>query len=80
MRAQQHRAAIVPILGARTRDQLENNLAALDFDLRPDELDRLDAVSRIELGFPHDFGAARLAYGDTRELIDDHRRPAETAA
>jgi hypothetical protein len=35
----------------------------------------LDAVSRIELGFPHDFDAHRLAYGDTRELIDDHRRP-----
>jgi hypothetical protein len=34
----------------------------------------LDAVSRIELGFPHDFDADRLAYGDTRDLIDDHRR------
>jgi aryl-alcohol dehydrogenase-like predicted oxidoreductase len=80
VRAQQHRAAIVPILGARTRDQLENNLAALDLDLQPDELDRLEAVSRIELGFPHDFGSDRLAYGDTRELIDDHRRPLGTAA
>jgi aryl-alcohol dehydrogenase-like predicted oxidoreductase len=75
VRAQQHRAAIVPILGARTREQLQNNLAALDLELSPDELDRLDAVSRIELGFPHDFGADRLAYGDTWELIDDHRGP-----
>jgi hypothetical protein len=30
-------------------------------------------VSRIELGFPHDFGADRLAYGTTRPLIDNHR-------
>jgi len=80
VRAQQHRAAIVPILGARTRDQLETNLAALDLDLQPDELERLEAVSHIELGFPHDFGADRLAYGDCRDLIDDHRRTIGTSA
>jgi aryl-alcohol dehydrogenase-like predicted oxidoreductase len=74
VRAQQPRAAIVPIVGARTREQLEDNLAALELQLSPDELARLDAVSRIELGFPHDFDADRLAYGDTRDLIDDHRR------
>jgi aryl-alcohol dehydrogenase-like predicted oxidoreductase len=35
----------------------------------------LEEVSRIELGFPHDFGADRLAYGTTRPLIDSHRHP-----
>jgi aryl-alcohol dehydrogenase-like predicted oxidoreductase len=36
----------------------------------------LEEVSRIELGFPHDFGADRLAYDDTtRPLIDNHRHP-----
>jgi aryl-alcohol dehydrogenase-like predicted oxidoreductase len=80
VRAQQPRAAIVPIVGARTREQLEDNLAALKLQLSSDELARLDAISRIELGFPHDFGAARLAYGDTRELIDDHRGASVPAA
>jgi hypothetical protein len=39
----------------------------------------LDDGSRIELGFPHDFGGGRLAHGDTRALIDDHRRAALAA-
>src|SRR5215204_4960935 len=80
VRAQQPRATIVPILGARTREQLEDNLAALRLQLSSDELARLNAVSRIELGFPHDFDADRLAYGDTRELIDDHRHAMGAAA
>ena len=36
-------------------------------------LARLEEVSRIELGFPHDFLGRRLAYGDTCPLIDSHR-------
>jgi aryl-alcohol dehydrogenase-like predicted oxidoreductase len=39
----------------------------------------LDDRSRIELGFPYDFGGGRLAHGDTRALIDDHRRAALAA-
>jgi aryl-alcohol dehydrogenase-like predicted oxidoreductase len=35
----------------------------------------LEEVSRIQLAFPHDFGADRLAYGTTRPLIDSHRHP-----
>jgi aryl-alcohol dehydrogenase-like predicted oxidoreductase/uncharacterized glyoxalase superfamily protein PhnB len=72
--AQQARSVIVPILGARRLGQLEDNLGALELELSPDELARLDDASRIELGFPHDFGAARLAYGNTGPLIGDHRR------
>jgi aryl-alcohol dehydrogenase-like predicted oxidoreductase len=44
-----------PIIGARTLDQLENNLAALDLMLPDDALAELDAASGIELGFPHEF-------------------------
>jgi aryl-alcohol dehydrogenase-like predicted oxidoreductase len=73
LRAQHRRGVVIPILGARTRAQIDDNLAALDVELSADELHRLDTVSRIELGFPYDFGAARLAYGQTFELIDDHR-------
>ncbi len=74
LHAQQARSVIVPILGARRLGQLEDNLGALELELSPDELARLDDASRIELGFPHDFGAARLAYGNTGPLIGDHRR------
>jgi aryl-alcohol dehydrogenase-like predicted oxidoreductase len=75
VRAQQARSVIVPILGARRCQQLQDNLAALELELTAEELARLEQVSRIELGFPHDFGAARLAYGNTRPLIDNHRHP-----
>jgi len=73
VRAQQQRSVVIPIVGARTREQIEDNIGALDVELSEAELERLDEVSRIELGFPNDFGGARLAYGETFELIDDHR-------
>jgi aryl-alcohol dehydrogenase-like predicted oxidoreductase len=71
--AQRHRASIVPILGARTREQLGDNLAALRVELTPAELTQLDRVSKIPLGFPHDFPGRRMAYGDTYSLVDSHR-------
>jgi len=80
LRAQQARGVIVPIVGARHLDQLKDSLGALELDLEPDELACLDEASRIELGFPHDFTGGRLAYGNTRPLIDDHHHPALAAA
>jgi aryl-alcohol dehydrogenase-like predicted oxidoreductase len=74
LRAQQERSVVVPILGARRREQLKDTLGVLELELSNEELARLDDASRIELGFPHDFGAGRLAYGETKPLIDDHRR------
>lgn len=44
-----------PILGARTAEQLEDNLGCLGLEIPPELLARLDAVSKIDLGFPHDF-------------------------
>ena len=49
-----------PILGARTADQLRDNLAALDLTLSPDALARLDEVSAVPLGFPHDMLRSEL--------------------
>jgi len=74
VRAQQQRAVTIPIVGVRTEAQLTDNLAAVDIDLEPDELQALDHASRVPLGFPGEFGAASLAYGNTFDLIDDHRR------
>jgi len=73
VRAQQRRASIIPIIGTRTPAQFKDNLGSLDVDLSDAELKRLDEVSGIELGFPHDFSGAALAYGGTYDLIDSDR-------
>ena len=63
----------VPIVGARTAAQLEDSLGAVDVVLTPEMLARLDAISKIELGFPHDFLArpsmARTLRGDLGEKL-----------
>lgn len=46
---------VMPILGARTLAQFEDNLGALEVVLAPEQLERLDHASRVVLGFPHDF-------------------------
>jgi aryl-alcohol dehydrogenase-like predicted oxidoreductase len=43
------------IIGARTLAQLDDNLAALDVQLKPEHLAALDAVSKPTLNFPADF-------------------------
>jgi aryl-alcohol dehydrogenase-like predicted oxidoreductase len=73
LRAQNANAAVIPIVGARTRAQIEDTLGAADLELTAAELERLEAASPIELGFPHDFPGRRYAYGDTFDLIDSRR-------
>ena len=43
------------IIGARRMEQLDQNLAALDLSLSPDQVARLDALSKPSLGFPMQF-------------------------
>jgi aryl-alcohol dehydrogenase-like predicted oxidoreductase len=43
------------IIGARTMEQLEDNLAAVDVVLRPEHVTKLDALSKPKLNFPADF-------------------------
>jgi aryl-alcohol dehydrogenase-like predicted oxidoreductase len=43
------------IIGARRLDQLEQNLAALDITLTPDQIARLDKLSKPALSFPMQF-------------------------
>jgi aryl-alcohol dehydrogenase-like predicted oxidoreductase len=45
---------IIPLLGARTATQLQDNLGALNVTLDDAMLERLNSVSAIEPGFPHD--------------------------
>ena len=45
----------IPIVGATKLQQLEENLKVLSVTLSDNQLKRLDEVSAITLGFPHDF-------------------------
>ena len=51
-----------PLIGARTRDQLTDNLTALTLHLPKPALATLEDASAIELGFPHDFIAANASW------------------
>ncbi len=51
---------VIPIIGSRKASQIEDNLACLDVTLDAAQLAKLDTVSKIELGFPHDFLAGPL--------------------
>jgi aryl-alcohol dehydrogenase-like predicted oxidoreductase len=71
---QQPKAQMIPILGARTKKQLKDNLGVLDWKLTEEQWKCLDEVSAIDLGFPHGFlERNRYIYGATHDLIDNHR-------
>jgi aryl-alcohol dehydrogenase-like predicted oxidoreductase len=64
----------IPIVGATRLDQLDENLKSLELVLNADQLNRLDAVSKIELGFPGDFfreeGVKTVTYGGFYDRIE----------
>lgn len=49
---------LIPVIGPRTLPQLEDYLGALDVRLDAEQYRRLDEVSRIPLGQPHDVVAS----------------------
>jgi aryl-alcohol dehydrogenase-like predicted oxidoreductase len=65
---------VIPILGARSKKQLLDNMSCLDFELTPEQLARLSDVSPIDLGFPHSFLGSDhvrgLIFGKTFSLLD----------
>jgi aryl-alcohol dehydrogenase-like predicted oxidoreductase len=64
---QQQPGVASTIIGARTLQQLDDNLGALDVVLGPAHRAALDEVSKPVLNFPSDFvrGAGSIAYGGT---------------
>ncbi|UNO38864.1 aldo/keto reductase [Streptomyces sp. MST-110588] len=68
---------IVPIIAATKESQLADNLAAVEVELDADARRRLDEVSAVPLGFPHDFlrepAITENVYGDRWPDIDDRR-------
>ena len=73
----QQPGTIVPLIGAKTVAQLHDNLGCLDFALTAEQMQRLSAASKIELGFPHDFLASDevrdLVTGGSYGKLDNHR-------
>jgi aryl-alcohol dehydrogenase-like predicted oxidoreductase len=69
--------AMIPIIGARSEEQLRDNLASIDVTLGDEQVDRLERLSRPSLGFPgdamHGETVMRLVYGAQWPLIDDDR-------
>jgi aryl-alcohol dehydrogenase-like predicted oxidoreductase len=61
---------IHPIIGARTADQLRDNLAALDLTLPPETVTRLEEATGVTLGFPNDFIAQTSPWVFGSALID----------
>ncbi len=80
---------VIPLVGARRAEQLRENLGYLDLTLDDAHMQQLDAVSRVELGFPINFLSSDMernaVYGGTcrtagspkhssRRWRDDRRR------
>ena len=53
-KATRSRTSLIPILGPRTREQLDATLGALDLRLSTEQVARLDEASAIALGVPHE--------------------------
>ncbi|MDF5718451.1 MAG: aldo/keto reductase [Rhizonema sp. NSF051] len=66
---------VIPIIGARKVSQVKDNLDCLNVTLTAAQLQRLDEVSQIELGFPHDFLGSDMIherlFGGTFDAIDN---------
>lgn len=66
--------SIIPIIGARNLNQFEDNMKCLDCVLTADHLARLDEISRIDVGFPHEFLerdiVKDLIFGGKRGLLE----------
>jgi aryl-alcohol dehydrogenase-like predicted oxidoreductase len=57
--------SVIPIVGASKAHQIEASIKAVEYTLSAEHLAELDAVSSVEMGFPHDF----LATDNVRELV-----------
>lgn len=64
----------IPIIGATKVAQLEDNIKSLEINLSPEQIERLNAVTKIELGFPGDFfneeGVRNVTFGGFYNRIE----------
>ena len=60
---------VLPVIGPRTRAQLDDNLAAATLRLGDEHLRRLDEISAVPLGYPHEL----LAAAEQRAIMTGNR-------
>ena len=69
--------SVIPIIGARTVEQIKDNLGSIHVKLTPDHLSKLDEASRVDLGFPMKFLSTdrfrQIVSGGTWAAVD-HKR------
>jgi len=74
----QQPGVIIPIVGAKTQDQLQENVDCLKYLLNGEQLNKLNELTKIDLGFPHTFLNGEyirtLVFGGTYEKIDNHHK------
>ena len=55
-------------------EQVKQNMDCLAFTLDTDQMERLDKISKVEMGFPHDFLSSEVPrsflYGGMADQID----------
>jgi len=73
LRAKQN---VIPLIGARTLEQLEDNLRCLDFEVDAASVAELDALSASPLRYPHRYlaGVQPLLHAGFHAALDTHRR------
>jgi len=73
----QQPGVVIPIVGAKRVEQVQDNLGCVAFTLSAEHLARLDEASKIEYGFPYDFLRSdeirTIVYGGVFDRIDNHR-------
>ena len=69
--------SVIPIIGARTVEQIKDNLGSIHIKLTPDHLSKLDEASKVDLGFPGKFLATdrfkQLVSGGTWAAVEVKR-------
>lgn len=58
---------IIPIVGARTQEQIKENLECINLKLSSEHLQMIDSVSAVDLGYPH----TAISHSQTKKLLGD---------
>ena len=70
----QQQGQMIPIVGARKVEHIEDNLGCLDFTLSDEQMQRLDEISKITPGHLEMLKSYMgIVYGGTYDSIDRHR-------
>ncbi|MDI9893571.1 aldo/keto reductase [Rhodococcus sp. IEGM 1381] len=70
-----HPSVVSSLIGARTSEQLQQNISALDVVFDQSQLDKLHTVSAVDAGFPHEFLMRPMVRGVTTGRTTVRPRP-----